>query len=348
VNNSVCAVITTYNRKKLLIECLESLRKQTRPIQGICLIDNGSTDGTPELLLEKNYINELPPNKTEGIWERDFEIKNLVNGEPIKFHFIKAYKNKGASGGFSEVIKRGYEKGYNWLWIMDDDAEPEADALEILIPYSKNDYIVGLAGSVILPNNNSISIFHRGRINLRKRIFPMIQIPISLEEYKNDILEIDFASFVGLLLKREAIEKIGLPKNEFFMLHDDVEYSIRLRNAGKILLVTKSIIYHKEGLKSEIRVSKKNFLGKQYYSVNLEHLKRTYYSIRNLTWLGKTYSESRIKFYLQLIGDFIKKIIKIILFDDHKFKRIKLLLNAYVDGLIGNFDNEKPKKILSK
>jgi len=167
VNNSVCAVITTYNRKKLLIECLESLRKQTRPIQGICLIDNGSTDGTPELLLEKNYINELPPNKTEGIWERDFEIKNLVNGEPIKFHFIKAYKNKGASGGFSEVIKRGYEKGYNWLWIMDDDAEPEADALEILIPYSKNDYIVGLAGSVILPNNNSISIFHRGRINLR-------------------------------------------------------------------------------------------------------------------------------------------------------------------------------------
>jgi len=32
MSDSVCAVVVTYNRKNLLIECLEALRKQTRPI----------------------------------------------------------------------------------------------------------------------------------------------------------------------------------------------------------------------------------------------------------------------------------------------------------------------------
>ena len=43
---TVCAVVATYNRKNLLIECLEALLKQTRPCRWI---DNASTDGTPEL-----------------------------------------------------------------------------------------------------------------------------------------------------------------------------------------------------------------------------------------------------------------------------------------------------------
>ena len=50
---TVCVVVVTYNRKELLIECLEALSKQTRPLDGIYIIDNASADGTPELLLGK-------------------------------------------------------------------------------------------------------------------------------------------------------------------------------------------------------------------------------------------------------------------------------------------------------
>ena len=49
--DTTCAVVVTYNRKELLIECLESLRSQTRPLNAIYIIDNASTDGTPNLLL---------------------------------------------------------------------------------------------------------------------------------------------------------------------------------------------------------------------------------------------------------------------------------------------------------
>ena len=84
---TICAVVVTYNRKKLLIECLKSLLKQTKPVQGIYLIDNASTDGTPKLLLEKRYIKELPPQNLTKPWEKEFEIKNLIDRQVVKLHY---------------------------------------------------------------------------------------------------------------------------------------------------------------------------------------------------------------------------------------------------------------------
>ncbi|MGC9079983.1 MAG: glycosyltransferase, partial [Nanopusillaceae archaeon] len=100
MNNSVCAVVVTYNRKELLSECLEALKRQIKPIQGIYLIDNASTDGTPELLLEKGYINELPPKSLSEPWEKEFEIKNLTDGNPIRLHYVRMHENTGGAGGF--------------------------------------------------------------------------------------------------------------------------------------------------------------------------------------------------------------------------------------------------------
>jgi len=50
---------------------------KTRPVQGIYLIDNASTDGTPKLLLERGYIKELPPENLTEPWEKEFKIKKL-------------------------------------------------------------------------------------------------------------------------------------------------------------------------------------------------------------------------------------------------------------------------------
>jgi Predicted glycosyltransferases len=135
MSDSVCAVVVTYNRKNLLIECLEALRKQTRPIQGIYLIDNASTDGTPELLLENGYISELPPENLKEPWEKDFIVQNLVDGREIKLYYVRMHENTGGAGGFYEGVKRGYEKGYDWLWLMDDDIEPKSQAIEIMLTY---------------------------------------------------------------------------------------------------------------------------------------------------------------------------------------------------------------------
>jgi len=55
-DSGVCAVVVTFNRKNLLLECLESLRKQSISLDSIYVIDNASSDGTGELLLEMGIL----------------------------------------------------------------------------------------------------------------------------------------------------------------------------------------------------------------------------------------------------------------------------------------------------
>ena len=68
LKDTVCAVVVTYNRKNLLLECLEALLKQTRPIDAMYIIDNFSSDGTPETLKENGYITNLPPDDISEPW----------------------------------------------------------------------------------------------------------------------------------------------------------------------------------------------------------------------------------------------------------------------------------------
>ncbi len=126
---TVCAIVVTYNRKKLLIECLESLQSQTRTLECIYIIDNASTDGTPELLKENGFIQQLPPQPLDKPWE----VEHKKNG--ISISYVRMNENTGGAGGFYEGVKRGYEKGFDWLWLMDDDVEPINTALETMVSY---------------------------------------------------------------------------------------------------------------------------------------------------------------------------------------------------------------------
>ncbi|MEO8860480.1 MAG: glycosyltransferase family 2 protein [Ginsengibacter sp.] len=99
----VVAVVVTYNRQQLLSECIAALRLQTRAIDKILVINNGSNDNTEK-------------------W--------LKNQPDIEF---VTQTNLGSGGGFNRGIKLAYEKNYDWIWLMDDDGLPKEDALEHLL-----------------------------------------------------------------------------------------------------------------------------------------------------------------------------------------------------------------------
>ncbi|CUT00840.1 glycosyltransferase family 2 protein [Candidatus Chrysopegis kryptomonas] len=230
---NVSAIVVTYNRKNLLIECLEALRKQTRPIQGIYLIDNASTDGTPEFLLEKGYLKELPPQELlSEPWEKEFEINNLTDGNTIKLHYVRMHENTGSAGGFHEGVKRAYEKGYDWLWLMDDDGRPEKDCLEKQMP-DKSDVVTGpyildpKSGEVVYDFEKYEKFPYKSKLNIIRNYYP-ITIP-----------------FNGFLLSSEVVKKVGLPERNLFYMSDDVEYSYRIiRNGFKIQIKKDAIFYH--------------------------------------------------------------------------------------------------------
>src|SRR5690554_1438069 len=101
----VCAVVVTYNRIELLKECIEALLNQSVTLNKLIVIDNNSSDGT------KEYLGEIANTNKEL-----FEIILL----PI---------NLGGAGGFYEGIKAACEYKPDWIWIMDDDTEPEKNCL---------------------------------------------------------------------------------------------------------------------------------------------------------------------------------------------------------------------------
>ncbi len=315
----IAAVVVTYNRKELLKECLDALLNQTYSLDSIILIDNASADSTPEFLEEQGYL------------------KNP------KIDYVRLPENIGGAGGFHEGVKRGYEKSYDWLWLMDDDAEPKKDALEKLSKYFKIEKNVSALACLKIGENGQILQPHRGYFdfeNIPKRIVS----PFDERRIKEKFIEIDHASFVGILVNKKAIQKIGYPKKEFFIHYDDVEYCIRLRQVGKILLVPDSVIVHKEATQGA-RLTK-SFMGIKSIRTPYNKFWLNYYNRRNLVWLGTKYSTNKIKFYLNLCGNFLKLVIGVLIYDDCKSRRIYSIANAYIDGLKGNFDNGKPKRIL--
>jgi GT2 family glycosyltransferase len=99
----VIAVVVTYNRQSLLSECITALRSQTRKLDAILIVNNGSTDNTEQWLQQQSDI------------------------------FFVNQKNVGSSGGFSTGINWAYQHGYSWIWCMDDDGYPKEDALENML-----------------------------------------------------------------------------------------------------------------------------------------------------------------------------------------------------------------------
>ncbi len=106
---SVCALVVTFNRRALLAECLDALLAQTHPVARIVVVDNASTDGTPELLRKRGFLDRP------------------------EVELVRLPENLGSSGGFATGIERARAGDEDWVWVMDDDAEPRPDALATLL-----------------------------------------------------------------------------------------------------------------------------------------------------------------------------------------------------------------------
>lgn len=318
MKETVCSIVVTYNRKNLLIECLEALRKQTRPIDAIYLIDNASTDGTPQLLKEKGYISELPPENFKIPWEKECIISNLINGEVIKVHYVRMPENSGGAGGYYEGIKRGFENDYDWLWLMEDDVEAEKDCLVKLLKTFKEKR----NALVVAP----IKIYPDGSITGATLNFSL-QNPFTrkIKYFKTNIenlgnlpenIEVHDVPFEGALIKNKAILFSGYPLKKFFINYDDLEFCIRIKKYGSIVLNTRAIIKKKTSLN---------------YEKKTDSLKE-YYAYRNLFWIdrihGKNFFVRHLRPILYLLRALIKSVVKM------KFKKLKLVLFGFCDSYI--------------
>lgn len=205
MNNTV-AIVVTYNRKELLEQCIKRLEKQTYPVD-ILVVDNASNDGTCELF--KNEYNDVT--------------------------YINTGENLGGAGGFQYGIKEAYSRGYKYFWLMDDDTLPYSNAHEELMKADKELEKYGFLSSVAEWTDGSLCKMNIQRTGICKK-------KLNYEKVYNKII---MATFVSFFIRREIVEKVGLPIKEFVIWSDDLEYSRRISKLYPCYLITRSRVVHK-------------------------------------------------------------------------------------------------------
>jgi rhamnopyranosyl-N-acetylglucosaminyl-diphospho-decaprenol beta-1,3/1,4-galactofuranosyltransferase len=208
--DNVAAVVVTFNRKALLGRCLDAILAQSRPVDRIFIVDNASTDGTPEFLAERGYA-----------------------GNPVVQH-VRLPVNTGSAGGFHEGMKRAHEAGYAWMWLMDDDGYPSPDCLAHLATCRTELDMVGPA--VVRPDDPSRLTWTLRRVHPNGRL----KTGQTVGEKSEDLVSASpggvyhgFANlFNGVLISRRVTAKVGYALADLFIWGDENEYLFRVTAAG--------------------------------------------------------------------------------------------------------------------
>lgn len=270
--DKVCAVVVTYNRKELLLECLESLFEQERAIDSLYIVDNCSTDGTESLLFSKGYIYILPPTDLS----EPFEVKtNHISG--LEIYYVRMHENTGGAGGFYEGQKRAYERGFDWLWLMDDDGIAPTGCLKTLLTEAQSHNLQAMNPLVLNKQDHSKLSFglESGVIDLESTLH---------NADPNGIIYDKANPFNGTLLHKNIMKKCGFIKKEMFIWGDETEYFLRIKKHGFVYATSiKARFFHPES-KS---ITDSVLWGMINVAVKPKRLEFNYY--RNIGYINRKY-----------------------------------------------------------
>jgi rhamnopyranosyl-N-acetylglucosaminyl-diphospho-decaprenol beta-1,3/1,4-galactofuranosyltransferase len=195
----VTAVVVTWNRRELLAKTLSALRSQTRQPDSVVVVDNASDDGTADMLTRQDGL----------------DVVTL----PV---------NSGGAGGFSAGLQRAMARhDADLVWLMDDDGVPADACLATLLPHmAAHDF----AGPVVLARDEPDRLCFP--IRLPGTATVLHDMAAVRRSAVGGVIEGVVIPFNGVLLTQELVTLIGLPREEFFIWGDDVEYLWRSRRQG--------------------------------------------------------------------------------------------------------------------
>jgi GT2 family glycosyltransferase len=207
VTETVAVVIVTFNRADLLGRMLDGLAAQTRAPDAVYVIDNASSDHTREVLARHH-------------------------GEGLPLRITHSPDNLGGAGGFHLGLQQAHAAGHHRIWLMDDDVVPAPDCLEVLLGHDE-------------PCLMAVREDTRGRLVEKAATRFDLRNPLAIKpktgmvetEYGDRAsmparVELENVAFEGFLVRRDVVDRIGLPDPTYFIFYDDVDFAVRARRAG--------------------------------------------------------------------------------------------------------------------
>lgn len=221
---SVTAVLLNYNTPDLTLECVAQLQKIGNRKMDILVVDNASTDNSVDYFRDSN----------------------------LPFEVVVMDENRGFAGGMNAGIDAALASGSDYVWILNNDIEfPDGFDLGALVETLENEDVGVVTPLVRDPSGDiwfSKSELDREAVNARN-------LAIEL----NGVTETDHMPLVAALVDAEVLREVALPLG-YFLYWEDVEWPIRVREAGWRLVTNPSVeVIHDDG-------SSSNQALKSYYT----------------------------------------------------------------------------------
>ena len=237
-NSKIAIIIVNWKQYQLTKLCLYSLQKIKYDNYQIILIDNESNP--KELKKIKNQFDKIItfPNQ----------------------------KNLGFTGANNIGIEYAIKNDFEYVMLINNDTEVEKNFINPLIELLEKNQNFGAAQPLILNYYNRNKVWSAG--GFLNKFFGYTYMIKSPEGIKKNI---DWITGCCFFLRTDVIKKIGLLDENFFAYYEDVDWSIRIKNAGYDLAFVKSSIIYHHGSKSSKNESNEGTLSPFVHYLNIRN-----------------------------------------------------------------------------
>jgi hypothetical protein len=237
-NSKIAIIIVNWKQYQLTKLCLYSLLKIKYDNYQIILIDNESNP--KELKKIKNQFDKIItfPNQ----------------------------KNLGFTGANNVGIEYAIKNDFEYVMLINNDTEVEKNFINPLIELLEKNQNFGAAQPLILNYYNRNKVWSAG--GFLNKFFGYTYVIKSPEGIKKNI---DWITGCCFFLRTDVIKKIGLLDENFFAYYEDVDWSIRIKNAGYDLAFVKSSVVYHHGSKSSKNESNEGTLSPFVHYLNIRN-----------------------------------------------------------------------------
>ncbi len=211
----ITAVVLSWNGREDTLACLESL-------EGVdtVVVDNGSADGSPEAIEERFPDVEL----------------------------IRAGVNLGFAAGCNVGIRRALDQGADWVVLVNNDSTVAPDLVDALTAAAARHPDAGaLAGKVYVAEPPDVIWYAGGSFEPRVGYSGRVRGSGKPDDGSFDEeRDVDWGTGALLAVSRGAIDRVGLLDEELFAYLEDVDWCLRIRDAGlRVVFVPSARSWHR-------------------------------------------------------------------------------------------------------
>lgn len=259
--HDLAIVIVSHNSREFLPACLTTLRAALEGLDAnVWVVDNGGTDGTAEFV------------RAEYPW----------------CEAIFSERNGGYSYGNNLGLKAaGFpeQPRYRYAMLLNPDTETPPDALHKLIDYLEAHPDIGVLGPKLVLADGSLdkackrgaptpltSFFHfagLARLFPRSRLMGRYNMTFVDED---EIADVDSTVGACQLMRGEALRRVGLMDEDFFMYGEDLDLNLRIKAAGyRVVYYPRVNIRHLKG--TSTRKAPEQMIRAFYHAMKIFHRK---------------------------------------------------------------------------